>query len=118
MRRTPPPALVSAGLAGKALSIVEARFHSQLSLSNVARELAVTPGHLTELVRRRTGYPLGEWIQQRRLAYARTLLAETDQPIGMIAAGVGFADAGTFSRQFRRRHGIGPSAWRAALRRP
>jgi len=105
-------------LTDKALAIVEARFQSRLSLSDVAREVAVTPGHLTEVVRRQTGRPLGEWILDRRMARARELLAGTDQPVGMIATGTGFTDAGTFSRQFRRRHGQGPSAWRAALRQP
>jgi AraC family transcriptional regulator, transcriptional activator of pobA len=118
-RRTMPPRpATTRTLVDGALAVVEARFRSALSLSAVARELAVTPGHLTELVRRQTGRPLGEWIQQRRLAEARMLLAETDQPVGVIASSVGFADAGTFSRQFRRRHGHGPSAWRAAVRQP
>jgi AraC family transcriptional regulator, transcriptional activator of pobA len=117
MRRIPASATPrTSPLTDKALAIVEARFQSRLSLSDVARELSVTPGHLTEVVRRQTGRPLGEWILGRRMTRARELLAETDQPVGMIAVGTGFTDAGTFSRQFRRRHGRGPSAWRAALR--
>lgn len=112
------PAAVRTGpLVEKALAVVEARFHAGLTVSGIARELAVTPGHLSDLVSRQTGRPLGEWIQDRRLAQARKLLAETALPVGVIAASVGFADAGSFSRQFRRRHGQGPSAWRAAVQR-
>ena len=102
-------------LVQQALELVDAPIQQRLSLADVARELAVTPGHLTEAVRQQTGRPLGEWILQRRLARARLLLAETTEPVGAVSAACGFGDVGHFPRQFRRHHAMSPSAWRAAV---
>ncbi|MEU6083391.1 AraC family transcriptional regulator [Streptomyces sp. NPDC047108] len=116
-RLTPAPAAPPRvdTLVDRALELVGERFADRLSLSDVASELAVTPGHLTEVVRRQTGRPLGEWILERRIAQARMLLAGTTRPIGAVSAACGFQDVGHFSRQFRRRHGMSPSVWRAAV---
>ncbi|MFG2196087.1 helix-turn-helix domain-containing protein [Streptomyces sp. NPDC048639] len=116
-RLTPAPASSTRAdtLVHQALELVDKRFSDRLSLGDVARELAVTPGHLTEVVRKQTERPLGEWILQRRMAQARLLLAETTRPIGLVSTACGFQDVGHFSRQFRRHHAMSPSAWRTAV---
>lgn len=113
-----PPAIPyrSRALVTQALTVVEEGFRLQLSLADVADALAVSPGHLTAVVRRTTGRPLGEWILERRLSEARQLLTDTDDPLVLISAAVGFADVGQFTRQFRRHHGWPPGAWRRAIR--
>jgi AraC-like DNA-binding protein len=83
-----------------------------LSLRDVAREVGMTPGHLTTVVRRRTGRTVQEWIIERRMAEARSLLAETDLPVAEVARRVGVPDPGYFSRLFSRRHGASPREWR------
>jgi AraC family transcriptional regulator, transcriptional activator of pobA len=89
------------------------RGHGQpLSLRDVAREVGMTPAHLTTVVRRRTGRTVQEWIIERRMAEARTLLAETNLPVGEVARRVGMADPGYFSRLFRRTYGTTPRSWR------
>ena len=93
-------------------SVIE-RLHTEpLSLSDVAREVGMTPGHLTTIVRRRTGRTVQEWIIERRMAEGRRLLADTDLPIQEVARRVGITDPGYFSRLFRREHGTSPRAWR------
>jgi AraC-like DNA-binding protein len=83
-----------------------------LSLRDVARELGMTPGHLTTVVRRRTGRTVQEWIIERRMAEARSLLSETDLSVAEVARRVGMSDPAYFSRQFRRTHGASPRGWR------
>jgi AraC-like DNA-binding protein len=83
-----------------------------LSLRDVAGELGMTPGHLTTVVRRRTGRTVGKWITDRRMAGARALLAETDLPVAEVARRVGMSDPGYFSRLFARAHGASPREWR------
>ena len=78
----------------------------------MARAVRVTPGHLTTVVRRRTGRTVQEWIIERRMAEARSLLADTDLPVGEVARRVGMPDPGYFSRLFRRTHGASPREWR------
>ena len=99
-------------LLAEVFAVIDRRHAEPLSLRDVAAEVGMTPGHLTTVVRRRTGRTVQDWISQRRMAEARSLLADTELPVGEIARRVGMADPGYFSRTFRRVHGIPPRAWR------
>ncbi len=99
-------------LLAEAFAVIDRRHAEPLSLRDVARELGMTPGHLTTIVRRRTGRTIGEWIIERRMAEARGLLAETDLPVREVARRVGMPDPGYFSRLFSRTHGASPREWR------
>lgn len=100
-------------LLAEVFAVIDRRHAGALSLRDVAAEVGMTPGHLTTVVRRRTGRTVQEWIIDRRMAEARDLLAETDLPVGEIASRVGITDAGYFSRLFSRTHGGSPRQWRA-----
>lgn len=99
-------------LLAEVFAIIERRHTGALSLRDVAREVAMTPGHLTTLVRRRTGRTVQDWITERRMTKARALLAETELPVSEVARLVGIPDPGYFSRTFRRMHGTSPRDWR------
>lgn len=100
-------------LIADVFAVIDRRIAEPLSLSDVARELGLTPGHLTTVVRRRTGRTVQEWITERRMADARTLLGTTDLPISEVARRVGISDPGYFARLFRTTHGVSPRGWRA-----
>jgi AraC-like DNA-binding protein len=91
---------------------IEATFCEPISAADVARALGYTPGHLTTLVRERTGRPLLEWITERRMTEVRRLLRETDLPLGVVASRTGLRDATYLVRRFRNRYGITPERWR------
>ncbi len=119
LARLAGPAVAELRRAGEPLlaevfDSIDRRHAEPLSLRDVAGELGVTPGHLTTVVRRRTGRTVGEWITDRRMAAARGLLAETDLPIREVARRVGMSDPGYFSRLFSRAHGVSPRRWRDA----
>ncbi|MBW0014513.1 helix-turn-helix transcriptional regulator [Mycobacterium sp.] len=99
-------------LLAEVFEVIDRRHPEPLSLRDVAAEVGVTPGHLTTVVRRRTGRTVGEWIAERRMAAARGLLAETELPIAEVARRVGVPDPGYFSRLFTRTHGVSPRTWR------
>lgn len=112
LRRSDEPLLAAV------FDIIERRYGRPLSLRDVARAVSMTPGHLTTLVRRRTGRTVQDWIIERRMAGARALLADTDLPIAEIARRVGMPDPGYFTRLFGRTHGMAPREWRNRLQRP
>jgi AraC-like DNA-binding protein len=99
-------------LLAEVFTVIDRRLCEPLSLRDVAHELGMTPGHLTTVVRRRTGRTVQEWIIERRMAEARSLLSDTELPVGEIARRVGMPDPGYFSRLFRRTHGTSPRQWR------
>jgi AraC-like DNA-binding protein len=99
-------------LLAEVFTVIDRRLSEPLSLRDVAGELGMTPGHLTTVVRRRTGRTVQEWITERRMAEARGLLSDTALSVAEIARRVGISDPGYFSRQFRRTHGISPRDWR------
>jgi AraC-like DNA-binding protein len=102
-------------LLAEVFTVIDRHLGEPLSLRDVARELGVTPGHLTTIVRRRTGRTVQEWIIERRMAEARSLLSDTELPVGEISRRVGMSDPGYFSRLFRRSHGTSPREWRGRL---
>lgn len=99
-------------LLAEVFEVIDRRHAGPLSLRDVAGELGMTPGHLTTVVRRRTGRTVGEWITDRRMAAARALLAETGLPVAEVARRVGVSDPGYFTRLFARAHGASPREWR------
>ncbi len=99
-------------LLAEVFAVIDENRGEPLSLSDVAARVGITAGHLTTVVRQRTGRTIGEWIIERRMAEARGLLADTQLPVAEVARRVGMSDPGYFSRVFRRFHGASPRAWR------
>jgi AraC-like DNA-binding protein len=106
LRRSGEPVLADV------FAVIDRRHCERLSLRDVADEVGLTPGHLTTVVRRRTGRTVQDWIIERRMTEARTMLEGTDLPVAEIARRVGIFDPGYFSRLFTQRHGISPRKWR------
>lgn len=65
-----------------------------------------------------TGQSPHAWLVARRLARARTLMAESTASLTEIALACGFADVAHFSRVFRARHELSPRQWRHLHCRP
>ncbi len=103
-------------LLAEVFACIEARYQDGISLSDVARAVNLSPGHLTTVVRRKTGRTVQQWIGEQRMAQARRMLVETDQPVEHVGRQVGIPDAVYFGRSFRRAHGVTPLAWRRAAR--
>jgi AraC family transcriptional regulator, transcriptional activator of pobA len=96
-------------------AVVEARFRDPVQLHEIAYAVAISPRHLSRLVRQLTGRTLVEWVEDRRMEEARRLLTTTAASIDAVARESGFSDRQHLSRRFRLRYGIPPSAWRRAL---
>lgn len=103
-------------LLAEVFRFIEERYAEQISLKDVAGAVGLSSGHLTTVVRRKTGRTVLEWIAERRMAGARRLLVETDLTAEEVGRRVGYGDAGYFARVFRRAHGATPLGWRRAGR--
>jgi AraC family transcriptional regulator, transcriptional activator of pobA len=103
-------------LLAEVFGFIEERYHEPISLRDVARAVSLSRGHLTTVVRRKTGRTVQEWIVERRMAQARRLLIETDLPVEEVGRRVGYGDPTYFVRSFKRAHGTTPLGWRRAGR--
>ncbi|MEL6161948.1 MAG: response regulator [Cyanobacteria bacterium J06623_5] len=91
---------------------IENHYQQPINLNDVAKAAGYSPAYLTNLSQSHTGRTIKSWIIERRMVQARQLLKESAQSIKHIAEMSGYADAGYFTRQFRKLHGITPKAWR------
>nr|WP_203829612.1 AraC family transcriptional regulator [Actinoplanes palleronii] len=101
-------------LLAAVFDVIEQRFSEPISLADVAGALALTPGHLTTVVRRKTGRTVQQWLSERRMQEARRLLTETDLTVAAVGRRVGYPDASYFIRRFRADHEATPAQWRQA----
>jgi AraC-like DNA-binding protein len=91
---------------------IEANYNQQINVSNVATAVGYSQAYLSNLVKQQTGRTIHNWIVERRMTEARTLLRKTDRSVTQIAAAVGYPDTGHFIRQFRLLYNITPKMWR------
>jgi AraC family transcriptional activator of pobA len=101
-------------LLAEVFGFIEEHYGEPISLKDVARAVSLSRGHLTTVVRRKTGRTVQAWIAERRMAQARRLLVETDLSVEEVGRRVGYGESGYFVRSFRRTHGATPLAWRGA----
>ncbi|HEY9294737.1 MAG TPA: AraC family transcriptional regulator [Microlunatus sp.] len=116
LARTQGQTTPSDPLVARVFAVIEDHYQDPISTRDVARELGYTTGHLTTVIRERTGRTILDWLTERRLTEARRLLAETDLSLRAIAAATGHRDAEYLTRRFRGHYGMPPLRWRRLSR--
>lgn len=84
-----------------------------ITLAGLARQFARSPTHFTRVFRRQFGVSPIYYLIQKRVAFASSLLRETNAPIKQVSASVGYDDPYYFSRLFKQHTGLSPSDYRA-----
>ena len=87
---------------------------ASLSIDEIARRQGVTPRYVQILLEEQ-GTTFGEFVTERRLDVARSMLRSpryAGWSIAGIAFEAGFRDLSHFNRRFRRRFGVTPSEFR------
>ncbi len=95
-------------------SVLERDFARHHEASHYALALGVPRPVLTRALRVLTGSGLKESISDRVLLEGARLLRFTDLDVGEVAHRIGFDDRLYFSRAFKRRYGMAPTAYRRA----
>ena len=96
---------------------MEAQFRTGRGISDFAKQLQVTPTHLSRVCREAAGRPAHALLTERIMYEARRLLLDTDMPAREIAEHLGFSSAAYFTRAFAQATGRTPSDFRAPARR-
>lgn len=92
----------------------ERRLHADagLNLARLARRLGVPARAVSRAVNRVHGVSVSQYVNERRVAEACRLLAETDMTVTRVAYEAGFMTKSNFNREFLRVAGMSPSEWR------
>ena len=94
------------------LAYVEDNLSSDLSLGELAAVAGISPSHCKAIFRESMGVSMHQYVVQRRVERARTLLSQTDLPVSEIALRVGFAHQSHLASHMKRLFGYTPKALR------
>lgn len=101
----------------RALTEIDRRYaDSRFKLQTLARQLAVSPSHLTQLLKTATGRTFGAHVHARRIAEARALLVDSTLSVKEVASRVGYATTTQLDRHFKKGVRRLPSEYRALMR--
>jgi AraC family transcriptional regulator, transcriptional activator of pobA len=95
-------------------ALVEQHYRRQPPLPELAARLGITPTQLNRVCRSVLDHPALGVLHARLLLEAQRELGYTGMSIKQVAIGLGFGDAGYFTRWFQRLTGQTPSGWRQA----
>lgn len=103
---------LSATLRRRMIEWLDSRLDQDLTLGVMATEAALSATHFAHMFRISFGMPPHVWLQARRLARARQLLAQNQLSLTDVAMACGYSSPSHFSNRFRAALGITPTGYR------
>jgi len=97
-----------------AIDFMDSEFANNPGLAEAAAHAGLSPNYFHRLFHRTTGMTPFHYMETRRLDTARGILAEGRLNVKEVAAASGYENPFYFSRAFRKRFGVPPSAIRGA----
>ncbi|WP_168226336.1 AraC family transcriptional regulator [Bradyrhizobium sp. SK17] len=98
-----------------AKDIIEWSIVDGVGLAEIAALCGIRTSQFAHGFKRSTGMAPFQWLQHRRIARAKRLLAADRTPLADVALACGFADQSHLTRCFGRLVGATPGVWRAAV---
>ncbi len=95
--------------------LVEENYQKNLSLSDYATLIGITPSHLTQTVKLLTGKTSTQIIKAKQLLEIKRLLVHTSLNVSEIANQLNFEDQSYFTKFFKRETGITPMRYRSEV---
>lgn len=99
----------------RCIALMGSRLEEDLRLDELAREAGMSTSHFIRSFRESTGRTPYQFLLERRVQRALTLMRDSRASLTDIAISSGFADQHHLARVFRRITGITPRAYRGSL---
>lgn len=96
----------------EAIAYISGHYMEPLTLGELAELHGMSPKQFSYFFHKYTGYRPIDYVIHYRMERARELLKAGSYPISDIAVSVGYANALYFSRMFKKKFGVSPSAYR------
>ncbi|MGN6554676.1 MAG: helix-turn-helix domain-containing protein [Verrucomicrobiota bacterium] len=100
------------GKLGKILNYIHDHLGPDLTQSEVAKAVRLSPAAFSQFIRRSLGTSYVHYVNEIKIRNAARALLDTDQPITEIAYQAGFNNLSHFNAQFRRFRQLSPRAFR------
>lgn len=92
------------------MNYVDTHVYNLRTLNTVAQEFNYNYSYLSKLFRKTTGQTLQDYLNQRKMYTAKTLIIENKKKIGEIAVMLGY-DLYSFSKAFKKKFGSSPKVF-------
>ena len=98
------------------IHLIENQLANAPTLATIGKELGMSQGALTQILKRQTGKNYSELLLEQRMKRAKELLVYTNKTITEIAEETGYTDLFYFSKTFKKNNGISPNEYRKEKR--
>ncbi len=99
-------------LADSAIAMIGESNLADGSLEELSSKLGITARHMRRVFKEQFGVSPVEYLQTRRLLFAKHLLTETQLPVTDIAMAAGFGSLRRFNDIFKKRYSLSPTSIR------
>jgi AraC-like DNA-binding protein/ligand-binding sensor protein len=97
----------------RAKRFINAHLEERLSLDSVAGHVGVSPFYFCKLFKQATGMTLTEYVNRRRIEWAKRKLVSPNARVTEVAFDVGFQSVSQFNRSFLKYAGVSPTRFRS-----
>jgi AraC-like DNA-binding protein len=111
-RPVPDPHLRELALLRRVRDRIDREYAQPLNVEALAREVHLSPGHLSRRFKIAYGESPYSYLMTRRIERAMALLRRGDLSVTDVCFAVGCASLGTFSTRFTELVGVPPSVYR------
>jgi AraC-like DNA-binding protein len=97
-----------------AVDYMMSHIKEKIKIDDIAKTIGISRGYLTNSFKKEMSVSPQEYLINFRLEYAASLLRKTQNPVGEIASDVGYSDSMAFSKAFKQKFNMSPTAFRDA----
>ena len=99
-----------------AINYIYEHLHTRITLETLASETNLSAPYFARLFKKETGYSVSEYILNKKLETAKSMLASSDYSIAEISASLAFPSQSYFTNVLKKDCGITPKEYRVQNR--
>lgn len=102
----------SKSIIARGKEYIEENFQKDISLTDIAEELKISPHYFSRLFKEKVGMNYIEYLTNIRISFAKKSLLESNESIQNICSAAGYTDPNYFSRIFKKYVGMTPTEYK------